>query len=148
MSRCPEKNPEKIAPRKITTPFLKYGPQENCPPENNHRKNAPPGKLTPEKLFYYIFVAFDIIIPLFFLKLFIVTNVTKSSCLDVAGVVDFPLSLLGEFFQSYLSVRHKVQLVKHGKTVKTAKSVSFKIIARKDIIFNKQFRAPQSIARF
>ena len=123
--------PRKTAPRKIT-----------------NRKNAPPGKLTPEKLFYYIFVAFDIIIPLFFLKLFIVTNVTKSSCLDVAGVVDFPLSLLGEFFQSYLSVRHKVQLVTHGKTVKTAKSVSFKIIARKDIIFNKQFRAPQSIARF
>ena len=33
------------------------------------------------------------------------------------------------------------QLVTHGKTAKIAKSVLRKIIARKDIIFNKQFRA-------
>ena len=43
---------------------------------------------------------------MFLLKLFIVTNVTKSSCLDVAGVADLPLKLLGEDFQRYLSVRH------------------------------------------
>ena len=53
-----------------------------------------------------------------------------------------PLSLLGEVFQIYLSVRHIVQLVTHGKTVKIAKPILCKIIARKDIIFNKQFRAP------
>ena len=70
------------------------------------------------------------------------TTVTKSSCLDVAGLVDFLLSLLGDVFQTYLSVRHIAQLVTHGKTVEVAKSVLCKIIARKDIIFNKQFRAP------
>ena len=58
------------------------------------------------------------------------------------GVVDLPLSLLGEAFQRYLLVRHIAQLVTHGKTVKIAKSVLCKIIARKDIILNKQFPAP------
>ena len=58
------------------------------------------------------------------------------------GVVDLPLSLLGNVFQRYLSVGHVAQLVTHSKTVKIAKSVLCKIIARKDIIFNKQFRAP------
>ena len=56
--------------------------------------------------------------------------------------MDLPLSLSGEVFQRYLSVKHIAQLVTHGKTVKIAKSVLCKIIARKDIIFNKQFRAP------
>ena len=58
------------------------------------------------------------------------------------GVVDLPLSLLGKVFQRYLSVRHIARLVTHGKTVKIAKSVLCKITARKDINFNKQFRAP------
>ena len=70
------------------------------------------------------------------------TNVMKSSCLYVAAVVDLLLSLLGEIFQRYLSVRPIAQLVTHGKTVKIAKSVLCKIIARKDIILNKQFPAP------
>ena len=70
------------------------------------------------------------------------TNVLKSSYLDVAGVVDLSLSSLSEVFQRYLSVRHIAQLVTHRKTEKIAKSVLCKIIARKDIIFNKQFRAP------
>ena len=69
------------------------------------------------------------------------TTVTKSSCLDVVGIADLPLSLLGEVFQRYLSVRHIAWLVTHGKMMKTAKSVLCKIIARKDIIFNKEFRA-------
>ena len=43
----------------------------------------------------------------------------KNSILDVAGVADLPLSLLGKVFQRYLSVRHMAQLVTHGKTVKT-----------------------------
>ena len=68
---------------------------------------------------------------------------TKSSCLDVQEFVDLPLCLLGYVFQRYLSVRHIAQLVTHGKTVKIANSVLCKIIARKDIIFNKQFRAPK-----
>ena len=55
------------------------------------------------------------------------TTVTKSSCLDVVGIADLPLSLLGEVFQRYLSVRHIAWLVTHGKM--------------KDIIFNKEFRA-------
>ena len=38
--------------------------------------------------------------------------------------------------------RHIAQLVRQGKTVKIAKSILSKIIACKDIIFNKQFRAP------
>ena len=54
------------------------------------------------------------------------SNVTKNSILDVAGVVDLPLSLLDEVFQTCLS----------------QKSVLCKIISRKDIISNKQFRAP------
>ena len=70
------------------------------------------------------------------------TTATKSSCLDAAGVVDLLLSLLGEIFRIYLSVRHIAQQVTHGKTVKTAKSVLCKVIARKVLIFNKQFRAP------
>ena len=70
------------------------------------------------------------------------TNVMKSSCLYVAAVVDLLLSLLGEIFQRYLSVRPIAQLVTHGKTVKIAKSVLCKIIAPKGIIVNKQFRAP------
>ena len=51
----------------------------------------------------------------------VVTNVTKSSCLDVVGVVDLPLSLLGEVFQRYLAVRYIAQLVTQGKTAKIAK---------------------------
>ena len=54
------------------------------------------------------------------------SNVTKNSILDVAGVVDLPLSLLDEVFQTYLS----------------QKSVLCKIISCKDIISNKQFRVP------
>ena len=54
------------------------------------------------------------------------SNVTKNSILDVTGVVDLPLSLLDEVFQTYLS----------------QKSVLCKIISRKGIISNKQFRAP------
>ena len=53
----------------------------------------------------------------------VVTNVTKSSCLDVVGVVDLPLSLLGEVFQRYLAVRYIAQLVTQGKTAKIAKPV-------------------------
>ena len=43
---------------------------------------------------------------------------------------------------SQISVRHIAQLVTQGKTVKIVKSALFKVIARKDIIFNKQFGAP------
>ena len=39
------------------------------------------------------------------------------------GVVDLPLSLLGEGFQRYLSVRRIAQLVTHGKGVKLRKSM-------------------------
>ena len=67
---------------------------------------------------------------------------TKSSSLDVVRVVDLPLSLLGEVFQRYLSVRHIDQLETHDETVKIVNSVLCKIIAGKDIILNKQFRAP------
>ena len=56
-----------------------------------------------------------------------------------AGVVDMRLSLLGEVFRRYLSVRHIAQLVTHGNAVRIAKSVLCKIICRKDIISNKQF---------
>ena len=42
------------------------------------------------------------------------TNVMKSSCLYAAAVVDLLLSLLGEIFQRYLSVRPIGQLVTHG----------------------------------
>ena len=48
----------------------------------------------------------------------VVTNVTKSFCLDVVGVVDLPRSLLGEIFQRYLAVRYIAQLVTQGKTAK------------------------------
>ena len=102
----------KIEPRK-------NAPQKNCSPDN----------CLPEKLFYQIFVAFDIILRLFLLKLFIVTgfrgvsrtpatsiidllvtelttltNVTKSSCLDVAGVVDLPLN-------KYVCIHEIMQLI-------------------------------------
>ena len=48
----------------------------------------------------------------------VVTNVTKSSSLDVVWVIDLPLSLLGEVFQRYLAVRYIAQLVTQGKTAK------------------------------
>ena len=57
------------------------------------------------------------------------------------AVVDFPLRLLGEFLRRYLSVRHKAQLVTHGKTVRISKSVLCKIISPKYINSNKHFRA-------
>ena len=76
------------------------------------------------------------------------SNVTKNCFLDVPGVVDLPLSLLGEVFQRYSSVRHIAQLVTQGKTVRIAKSALYKIIARKDIISISNFERPQSIARF
>ena len=44
----------------------------------------------------------------------------KNSILDVVMLTDLPLSLLKEVFQRYLSVKHKGQLVTHGKTVKVA----------------------------
>ena len=50
--------------------------------------------------------------------------------------------MLDEVFQRYLPVKRIDQLVTHGKTVRIAKSVLCKIIARKDIISTKQFRAP------
>ena len=53
----------------------------------------------------------------------VVTNVTKSFCLDVVGVVDLPRSLLGEIFQRYLAVRYIAQLVTQGKTAKITKPV-------------------------
>ena len=51
----------------------------------------------------------------------VVTNVTESTCLDAVGVVDLPLSLLGQVFQRYLAVRYIAQLVTQGKTAKIAK---------------------------
>ena len=50
-------------------------------------------------------------------------TVTESSCLEVPVGIDLLLTLLGEVFQSYLSVRYISQLVTHGKAVKIAKSV-------------------------
>ena len=108
------------------------------PPEICTQEKLPPGQLPPEKLFYQIFVAFDIIIPLFLLKLLCHKKLLFRCC----GGCSLPLSLLGKVFQIYLSVWHIPRLVTHGKTVKIAKSVLCKITARKDINFNKQFRAP------
>ena len=53
----------------------------------------------------------------------VVTNVTKSSCLDVVWVIDLPLSLLGDVFQKYSALRYIAQLVRQGKTAKIAKPV-------------------------
>ena len=73
-------------------------------------------------------------------QLTVLTNATKNSILDVVGVVDLPPMLLGEIFQIFLSVRHIAQLRTHGKTENCEVCcVLCKIIARKDIISNKQF---------
>ena len=45
--------------------------------------------------------------------------------------VDLLVSLLGELFQIFLSVRHIAQLPTHGKTVEILKSDLCKIIAGK-----------------
>ena len=70
----------------------------------------------------------------------LLTNVTKNSILDARGVLDSPLSLLGEFFPTCLSLRHIGQLVTHSETVRTCVSVSrsvmCKTIARKNIFSN------------
>ena len=120
--RCPEKcpwkktpPPQEIASRRIT--IRKYGTQESFPLE-----------IYPASTFAKILL----------MKIAAWPNVTK----NVAGVVDLPLSLLNKVFQRYLSVRHIAQLVAHGKTARIAKSVLCKIVSRKDIISNKQFRAP------
>ena len=39
------------------------------------------------------------------------TNVTKNSILDVVGLVDLPLNLLGKVFHRHLSVKHTGQQV-------------------------------------
>ena len=46
----------------------------------------------------------------------------KNSVLDVLGVVDLPLSLLGQVFERYLSVELTGQLVTYSKIVRVAKS--------------------------
>ena len=90
---------------------------------------------------------------MFIFKLFIVTSfedvsrtpatsimdplMTLVNGIHLVGVVDLPLSLLGEDFQRYLSVIHTDQLLTHGKTVRVAKSVLYKIISRKDVIYNE-----------
>ena len=53
------------------------------------------------------------------------------------GVVDLPLSLLGEVFQRYLSVKHTGQLVTYGKAARVAISVLCKIISHNDGISNE-----------
>ena len=53
------------------------------------------------------------------------------------GVVDLPFSLLGEVFQSYLSVKHTGHLVTHSKTKRVAKSLLCKIISLKNVISNE-----------
>ena len=68
--------------------------------------------------------------------------VTLVNGINLVGVVDLPLSLLQEVFRRYLSVKHTDQLLTHGKTVRVAKSVLYKIISRKDVIYIKQFRVP------
>ena len=60
----------------------------------------------------------------------VITNVTKSSWLDLVGVVDLPLSFLGEVFQRYLAVRYIAQLVTQGKT-ENCKACPIQIIAHK-----------------
>ena len=90
---------------------------------------------------------------MFIFKLFIVTSfkgvprtpaksimdplVTLVNGINLVGVVDLPLSLLQEVFRRYLSVKHTDQLLTHGKTVRVAKSVLYKIISRKDVIYNE-----------
>ena len=41
----------------------------------------------------------------------------------VAAVADLPLSLLGEDFQRFVSLRRIAQVLKHDKAVEIAKSV-------------------------
>ena len=53
------------------------------------------------------------------------------------GVLDLPLSLLGEVFQKYLAVRHTDQLVTHEKTVRVLKSALSKVIVDNYYIDNK-----------
>ena len=61
----------------------------------------------------------------------VVTNVTKSSCLDVVWVIDLLLSLLGEVFQRCLALRYIAQLVTQGKTAKIVKPVLCKYLHEK-----------------
>ena len=60
------------------------------------------------------------------------TNALKNFILDVAGVLDFFLSLLDELYERYLSVRHIGQLSTPGENVRVPTSILCKIIARKD----------------
>ena len=70
--------------------------------------------------------------------------VTKNFILDASGVLDSVLILLGELFPKKLSVKRNIPMPdsEHGETVGVARSVLFKIIARKDIIFSEYFRVP------
>ena len=66
-----------------------YWCPEKCPRKKNPEKIAlgkmPSGQLPTEKLFYSIFVAFDIIILLFLLKLFMVTMSQKATVYMLRG---------------------------------------------------------------
>ena len=89
-------------------------PRENCPPKNYppelwapgklplgkcHPGKMPPGKLPPgqlphEKLFYLIFVAFDIILRLSLSKLFIVTSFRGVSRNPSTSIIDFLVTVV------------------------------------------------------
>ena len=88
--------------------------REKCPPENGPRElwapgklplgkchpgKMPPGKLPPgqlphEKLFYLIFVAFDIILRLSLSKLFIVTSFRGVSRNPSTSIIDFLVTVV------------------------------------------------------
>ena len=97
-----EKSPPEKSPRE-------NGPPKNYPPElwapgklplgKCHPGKMPPGKLPPgqlphEKLFYLIFVAFDIILRLSLSKLFIVTSFRGVSRNPSTSIIDFLVTVV------------------------------------------------------
>ena len=58
------------------------------------RGKLPLRKMLPEKFFYYIFVAVDIILQLYIFKLFIVTSFRGVSKSPAASIMDFFVTLV------------------------------------------------------
>ena len=72
----PEKKPPRKKPPRKLPPSPEKSPQENCPPtlqKRAPRKNAP--RTIAPRIVYQIFIAFDITLRLFLLKLFIVPTI-------------------------------------------------------------------------
>ena len=148
-----EKNPGKKPPRKLPPGKL---PQKICP-----QGNCPQDKCPPGEKFYQIFVAFDIILRLFLLKLFKLTSFRNVSRTPATSIVYLLVTVVNgidychkkllfrccrdcRFASEFIRLSFSETFINKAHSsasdtvkVKIAKSVLPIIVTHKDIIFNK-----------